>query len=125
MSNNLTLSFTGDYIDVQLPAEYEVNPDSRREFWEVIGEALRKYKCCRVLAASPTPPKRDMKQSDSLKSALQAAKVSSELRLAFVFPGYQTDATTEFFVNTAQKTGVRIEFFTDRAEALKWLGCNS
>lgn len=124
MSNSFTLAFAGDYIDVQLPAEYEVTPDSRREFWDIIGEALRKYHCCRVLAASPTPPKRNMKQSDSLKSALQAAKVSRELRLAYVFPDYETDTITEFFVNTAQKMGIRIEFFTDRAEALKWLGCS-
>ena len=122
MSTEFTLSFNGDYIDIQLPANYEVTPESRQIFWAAIGEAHKKYNCCCVLAASPTPPIRDMKQSDSLRSALQAAKTSSELRVAFVFPDYQPDDTTEFFVNTAHKMGVRIEFFTERDAALQWLG---
>ena len=122
MSTNFTLEFVDNYINIQLPADYEITPESRLEFWTAIGEAHKKYHCCRVLAASPTPPKRNMKQSDSLKSALQAAKASSELRVAFVFPGYDTDATTEFFINTAHRMGVRIEFFTNREEAIKWLG---
>ena len=122
MSTSFTLDFAGDYINVQLPADYEITPESRLAFWTAIGEAHKKYDCCRVLAASPTPPTRNMKQSASLKSAFQAAKASSELRVAFVFPGYSTDATTEFFINTAYKMGVRIEFFTDREAAVKWLG---
>jgi hypothetical protein len=121
MSTSFTIDFAGDYINVQLPANYELTPASRLAFWTAIGEAYKKYHCCRVLAESPTPPIRDLKQSDSLKSAFQAAKVSSELRVAFVFPGYSTDATTEFFINTAYKMGVRIEFFTDRESAIKWL----
>jgi len=122
MSTSFTLDFAGDYINVQLPANYELTPASRLAFWTAIGEAHKNYNCCRVLAASPTPPIRNLKQSDSLKSAFQAAKASSELRVAFVFPGYSTDATTEFFINTAYKMGVRIEFFTDREAAIEWLG---
>jgi len=123
MSTRFTLDFAGDYLDVRLPANYEVTPESRQEFWTAIGEAVEKFACCRVLAASPTPPIRNMKKSDSLRSACQAAKASTGLRVAFVFPGYKTDETTEFFINTAYKTGVRVEFFTNREAAIQWL-CN-
>jgi hypothetical protein len=121
MSTNFTFDFSGDYIRMQLPVDYEITPENRRQFWMAIGEASKKYNCCRVLAESPTPPKRNMRQTDSLKSALEAAKLSGEFRVAFFFKGYTTDETTEFFINVSYNMGVRIEFFTDRAEAIKWL----
>lgn len=121
MSTSFTLDFSGDYIRIQLPAHYELTPESRKQFWEAIGNAHKEYNCFRVLAESTTPPKRNMTQVDSFKSALQAAKASRELRVAFVFPGYQTDDTTEFFISTAYNMGVRIEFFNDRESAIKWL----
>lgn len=121
MSTSFILDFPGDYIRIQLPADYEVTPESRKLFWEAIGKAHKEYNCYRVLAESSTPPRRNMTQVDSFKSALQAAKASRELRVAFVFPGYQTDDTTEFFISTAYNMGLRIEFFNDRESAIKWL----
>lgn len=121
MSTSFTLDFLDDYIRIQLPAGYEITPESRQQFWTAIGEAHKKYNCFRVLAESPAPPIRKMRQTDSLKSALQAAKASRELRVAFVFPGYNTDETTEFFITAAYNMGVRIEFFQDRGKAIKWL----
>ena len=121
MSDSFTLDFLGDYIRIQLPANYEITPESRQLFWEAIGEAHKKYNCFRVLAESPTPPKRNMTQADSLRSALLAAKTSRELRVAFFFPGYITDEITEFFITAAYKMGIRIEFFKEREMAIKWL----
>ena len=121
MSANFTFDFAGDYIRMLLPVDYEITPENRRQFWVAIGEASKKYNCYRVLAESPTPPKRKMRQMDSLKSALEAAKLSGEPRVAFFFKGYTTDETTEFFINASYNMGVRIEFFTDREEAIKWL----
>ena len=121
MSADFTFEFAGNYIRMQLPVDYEITPENRRQFWVAIGEACNKYNCCRVLAESPTPPKRNMRQTDSLKSALEAAKVPGELRVAFFFKGYTTDKTTEFFINVSYNMGVRIEFFADSEEAIKWL----
>ena len=63
-----------------------------------------------------------MGQIDALRSASQAAKASTKLRVAIVLKGYEPDKTTEFFVSSAYNHGVRIEFFADTEEALKWLG---
>jgi hypothetical protein len=122
MSTAFTLDFLDTYISVKHPNDYEITSESRQQFWVAVGDACEKYRCWRVLAESPTPPKRNMTKQDALKSALQAAKASSNLRVALVFPGYKTDGTTEFFINSAYKAGVRIEFFADREEAIKWLG---
>ena len=122
MSASFTLDFLDNYIWIQHPEEYEITPASQHLLWGAIGEACEKYNCWCVLAESPTPPKRNMTQIDAFRSAGQAAKISNKLRLALVLPGYNPDETTEFFINTAYNTGVRIEFFTDREEAIKWLG---
>ena len=122
MSTSFTLDFLGSYIRIQHPEDYEITPESQQQLWLAIGEACEKYNCWCVLAESPTPPKRNMSQVDAFRSAGQAAKISNKLRVALVLPGYHPDETTEFFINAAYNTGVRIELFTNREEAITWLG---
>jgi len=124
MSASFTLDFLDHYIRILHPEDYEITPESQQQLWGAIGDACEKYNCWCVLAESPTPPKRDMSQVDAFRSAGQAAKISNKLRLALVLPGYNPDETTEFFINAAYNTGVRIELFTDREEAITWLGLN-
>ena len=122
MSTSFTLDFQSNYIRIQHPEDYEITPESQQQLWGAIGEACEKYNCWCVLAESPTPPKRNMNQVDAFRSAGQAAKISSKLRLALVLQGYNPDETTEFFINAAYNAGVRIELFPDREEAITWLG---
>ena len=122
MSTSFTLEFLGDHIRIQHPDDYEITPESQLQLWTAIGEACNKYGCWRVLAVSQAPPTRNMDQANALRSASQAAKASTKLRVAIVLKGYVPDKTTEFFVNSAYKHGVRIEFFTDLEEAREWLG---
>lgn len=127
MSTNITMEFLGDHIRIQHPDNYEITPESQEQLWMAIGEACETYNCCRVLAESSTPPKRNMTKVDAFRSAGHAAKAtksSGELRLAILLKGYNPDDTTEFFMNSAYNMGVRIEFFSDRKEAVKWLGIN-
>ena len=127
MSTSFTMEYLGDHIRIQHPSNYEITPESQEQLWLALGEACENYNCCRVLAESSTPPKRNMTQVDAFRSAGQAAKAtkaSGKLRLAILFKGYNPDKTTEFFMNSAYNMGVRIEFFSDRNEAVKWLGIN-
>lgn len=121
MSTSFTLDFVSDYIRVQHPVDYEITPESQAYLWAEIGEACRKYDCRHVLAESSVPPRRNMNRLDAFKSAGQAANASSDLRVAFFFPDYQTDETTEFFITSAYNRGVRVEFFSSREEAVEWL----
>jgi len=122
MSTSFTLDFIDNFISIQHPEDYEITPESQQQLWGAVGEACEKYNCWCVLAESPTPPKRNMSQVDAFRSAGQAAKISNKLRVALVLPGYNPDETTEFFINAAYNTGIRIELFTDREEAITWLG---
>lgn len=121
MNTSFTLDFVSDYIRIQHPDNYEITPESQQKLWKAIGEACRKYDCRRVLAESRTSPHRRMNQLDAFKSASQAAHASSKLRVACLFPGFMPDETTEFFITSAYNRGVRIEFFSEREEALEWL----
>jgi hypothetical protein len=127
LSASFTMEFLGDHIRILHPDNYEITPESQEQLWLTIGEACEHFNCCRVLAESSTPPKRNMTEIDAFRSAGQAAKAtksSGELRLAILFKGYNPDKTTEFFLNSAYNMGIRIEFFSDRKEAAKWLGIN-
>ena len=122
MSASFRLDFASNYIWIQYPANYEITLESQHQLWEALGEACRKYNCHRVLAECPTQLSRNMKRGDAIRLAMQAAKVSHDLRMACVYPGYKTDEATEFFITIAYKAGVRIEFFAAREDAFKWLG---
>ena len=122
MSAGFTLEYCSDYIWIRHPEGYRITPQSQQRIWTAIGEACRKYNCPRVLAESPAPPQRDMSKQDAFISAMQAANAASELRLACLFPGYDSDETTEFFITVAYNSGIRIEFFSQREDALEWLG---
>ena len=41
---------------------------------------------------------------------------------ACCFYGYKPDDKSQFFKDVAQNRGVRVEFFGERDEALRWLG---
>jgi len=122
MNTGFSLDFCEDYIWIRHPVGYRITLESQERIWTVIGEACRKYNCPRVLAESPEPPERSMSKQDALKSAKQAACAASALRMACLFPGYEPDETTDFFINVAYNSGIRIELFSQRGEALEWLG---
>lgn len=122
MSSGFTLEFLTKYIKVRHKEDYVITPESQHQLWEAIGEACKKYHCWRVLAESPASLQHRMNRSDVFRTAQQVAKISNKLRVACVLFGYNKDETIEFFINVAYKMGVRIEFFSDREAAIKWLG---
>jgi hypothetical protein len=124
MSINFTLEYTDDYIYLKYPADYEITPESLRQKWAAVGEACKKYNCYHVLSEALTPPKRNMSTKDAFMAALQAVNVSRDLYMACYFPGYKTDEKTQTFMTVAQNRGINIRFFTNRDQALKWLGIN-
>jgi len=42
--------------------------------------------------------------------------------IACCFYGFDPDGQTRFFMDVSQNRGVRVEFFKERAAALRWLG---
>ena len=122
MSTDFTLDIHSDYIEIQHPADYQITPESQLRVWAAIGEACKKHHIRRVLTAAPVPPQRNMSTLDAFQSALQAVEAYHGFSMACCFPGYTTDETTEFFKTVAHNRGIRIEFFSNRQDALQWLG---
>lgn len=121
MKGDFSLEFRGDYIHIQHDKDFEISPESMNEFWTALGEACEQYKCPRVLAEGPAP-KRRMDTIGAFESGIHASKVAVRLSLALCFYDYKTDELSDFFKTVARNRGARVEFFTDRDEALRWLG---
>ncbi len=122
MSINFALEFRGDHIHIQHPPDYEITPKGQEKLWAELAEACKKYDCRRLLAEASTPPRRRMGTVDAFESAGRAVQSAPGVSLACCFPGYKSDETTEFYKTAAYNRGVRVEFFSSRDEALKWLG---
>ena len=50
------------------------------------------------------------------------ARLVPGLAMACFVQGHVPDEQTEFFKTAAMNRGVRVEFFSNREEALRWLG---
>ena len=122
MSAGFTLDFCDDYIWIRHPAGYCITPESQQRIWAAIGEARKAYDCPLVLEETPETPECSMSKQDAFKSAMQAASAARDLRMACLYPGYDADEVAEFFIKVAYNSGIRVEYFSSRDEALEWLG---
>jgi hypothetical protein len=121
MSTNFTIEFRDDYILVRHVAELEITPESSARLWSALAEACQTYNCSRVLREGKINL-RKMNWLSMYDSATQAANVIPGLRVACCFEDHLEDDLTRFLQTVAHNRGVRIEFFSDRREALQWLG---
>lgn len=65
---------------------------------------------------------RRMGTMDTFGSGSLAGSMLTGMSIACCFYGYRPDQQTQFFKDVAHNRGVRIEFFGERAAALRWLG---
>jgi hypothetical protein len=121
MSNDFTLEFCEYFINVNHPAKYEITPEGLSRLWKAIGDACKRHNCRRVLSEAQTPPERRLGTTAAFLSAEDAITSVPGLIMACFFRGYKADDTTEFFKMVAHNRGARIEFFSNREEALEWL----
>ena len=66
-----------------------------------------------------------MKTIDAFQSAVSLANLNLGLSLAFCFYDYTPDDLSQFFINVALNRGARVKFFSNKADALRWLGIDS
>jgi hypothetical protein len=92
--------------------------------WTDLAEFIRIYKCRRVLSEGLMPSRR-MNMAGAFVSGEQISQSVSGLLMACYFEGYQPDELTEFFKTVVRNRGASIEFFSDREEAMQWLGIGS
>ena len=124
MSTTYTIEFKGNYVHVQNPPDYEITAEGMERLWSDLAEACLKYDCRKVLSEGKSPVRR-LKTLDAFSSGTAAAESIPGLLLAVVFEDYVTDQLTSFFKAVALNRGASVEFFSDREQALRWLGLDS
>jgi hypothetical protein len=121
MSTDYTIKLRKNYLHVHLPNDYEITPEGVQGQWEEIFGTCKKNRCRRVLFEGKAP-KRSIKTMDAFRTAANLAYSRLGLSVAFCFYDYTPDEISRFFVNVAENRGARVKFFSNKSDALRWLG---
>ena len=117
----ITLEVRDGYLYASLVPGFEINPERMTRLWTAVGDACLKSGMRRVLTEGTVSGRR-MTTIDSFQNAAAAARLVPGLAMACFVQGHVPDEQTEFFKIAAMNRGVRVEFFNNRDEALRWLG---
>lgn len=112
--------FRGEYLHITHPDNFVLLPEELNKLWQNLAAACKIHDCRRVLNEGNLDFSK-IRAYDAYNSGSQAGEIRG-LRMACLFPNYEPDEQSEFFKTVASNRGATIELFTDRAEALKWLG---
>jgi len=124
MSTKYTLKLRENYLHMKLPKGYEVTPEGVQREWKKIFDICKKNNCRLVLCEGKIS-KRSLKTIDAFQSAVSLADLNLGLSLAFCFYDYTPDDLSHFFINVALNRGARVKFFSNKSDALRWLGIDS
>ena len=124
MSTGFKVTPRAGYVHVELAPGYEITPDGSTALITAISGACMAQKQRRVLVEGSIAARR-MGTMDAFDSGSLAAAKLTAVSLALLFYDYQPDQQSQFFKDVAQNRGARVEFFSERAEALRWLGLDS
>ncbi len=123
LDSGFGVQFRDDHVHVELGKDFKVEPHNRQDLWNVIGDACEKHNSHRVLVEGFLP-EGERETSDVIDAGQKTATVP-KLWLAFAIKDFQPSAQTELYQVIAASRGVRVKFFNNREQALKWLRHNS
>jgi hypothetical protein len=121
MSTGFNLTPHADYLLVALAPGYEIDRAGVTELMKSVSDVCARQGQRRVLIEGTVAARR-MATMDSFAIGALAGNVLAGVSLACCFYGYKPDDKSQFFKDVAQNRGVRVEFFGERDEALRWLG---
>lgn len=121
MNDKFTIEFRGDYLHVRHAPGYEIDRENSIAVWEAVNQASRIHNC-RLVFSEGENVIRKAKILDAFEAAKMFSQTQHGFRVACYFKGYEPDEVAEFFKTAAVNRGMRIEYFTDREAAFRWLG---
>jgi hypothetical protein len=124
MTTDFTLTPHADYLHVALAPGYELRAQGATELMKSVSDVCARHGQRRVLIEGTVAARR-MGTMDSYAIGALAGSMLAGVSLACCFYGYKPDDKSQFFKDVAQNRGVRVEFFAERGEALRWLGVPS
>ncbi len=120
LNRDVEINFRGNYLHITHPDNFVILPEDLEILWFNLAAACQTHDCNRVLNEGNIDLSK-LRAYDSYNAGTQAGEIRG-LRMACLFPNFQPDEKSMFFKTVAANRGARVEFFTDRTEALKWLG---
>jgi hypothetical protein len=124
MSTDFKLAPHADYVHVTLAPGYEITLAGLTELMMSMSDVCSRQGQRRVLIEG-TVAARKMGTMDSFGAGALAGSMLPGVSIACCLYDYKTDDQSQFFRDVAQNRGVRIDFFSDREVALRWLGVSS
>jgi hypothetical protein len=112
-------TFREGYVHITHPDNFVILSEDLEKLWVNLAAACRAFDCNRVLNEGNLDLSK-LRAFDSYTAGAQAGEIRG-LRMACLFHDFQPDEKAEFFQTVAANRGAKVKFFTDRAEALKWL----
>ncbi len=124
MSAEFTIDLAGDHVRTRLADGFELTPENVSRHWTALMDFCARHHCWRVLSEA-TRPRRLLSAIDVYDAGVSIARTGAGLRIACIWEGYTPDDLTAFFQNVTGNRGITVRWFTDRDEALGWLGAGA
>ena len=121
MSTDFTVTLHEQYVQVKLAPDYEIRAEGAKQLIVAIADVCSRQGLRRVLIEG-TIGRRSMGTMDTFSLGSLIGSTMSGASIACCFYGFAPDGQTRFFMDVSQNRGARLEFFNDRAAALRWLG---
>jgi hypothetical protein len=121
MTTDFKLTPHADYLHVALAPGYEIHSEGATQLMKSVSDVCARQGQRRVLIEGTVAARR-MATMDSFAIGTLAGSMLAGVSLACCFYGCKPDHKALFFKDVAQNRGVRVEFFRDRDDALRWLG---
>lgn len=117
------VTFRDDHVHVQLGGGATPDPDLPKDYWEALEHICKQHDCKRILVEG-TAPKFEMDAASVVEAGQRTAAVPNTW-LAFHLDNHEPNEQSELYETIATTKGVRVKFFSDRDEALRWLRSNA
>lgn len=123
MDEIFNIEHRGDYINVRIGKDVQVDEHWQAEYWQRLQAACNEHDTRRVLVEG-YPPQGERTSEEVVEAGQRAATVP-HLWLAFCLKEWEPTVQSELYEAVAASRGVRVKFFTDREQALSWLRANA
>ena len=121
MSTEFTLTLHPEYVHVLLAPDYEVRPEGTTQLTLAISDVCSRQGQRRVLIEGRIA-RRHMGTLDSFGFGSLMGSMLRGTSIACCLYGYTTDQQSQLLKDVSGNRGVRLEFFSERQAALRWLG---
>jgi hypothetical protein len=108
------------YLHIKHPQGYVITSENAENVWNSIGLLCHEHGIAKVLLEADKPV-RQLDTGAAFDAGRALAENLSGLSVALCFRDYEFDDLSAFFKTVAQNRGVRLEFFSELNDALRWL----